>query len=341
MKILIVDDEQSFAALLGRTVKRLGHKAVLAAHPGDALELLSYEIDAVITDIDMPVMTGIELAHRIRSLRHDVPIAFCTGSDPHGTSIDAAAAIGRVLPKVWTVADIKGVIEEFELTRQARQRASRAKRASQPPVDAPATARPAALGTMPDASAPAPGFQRPRVAPAPAAEWTAPPPPPVARPARKVRVVVRTWEQLSALCERGLTGPVHFTVRGPHDIDPGDPIAVSLALPDEISVAVGGAVEAVRPEAGGSSQEIVIALVGLTAELAARLQSLVAVPVPLARPRRGSAPPPPGDLARGSERGMKVSDLLRDNARMKDELMIGREPQEAPELLGAEEGDIE
>ena len=103
MKILVVDDEQSFGALLGHTLKRLGHKPVVATHPEDALELLTPDVDAVITDIDMPVMSGVELAQAIRAQYEEMPIAFCTGSAPEGRAVREAGEIGTVLPKVWTV----------------------------------------------------------------------------------------------------------------------------------------------------------------------------------------------------------------------------------------------
>ena len=58
MKILVVDDEQHFGSLVCRTLKRLGHNPILALHPWDALELIDSDIDAVISDIDMPAMKG-------------------------------------------------------------------------------------------------------------------------------------------------------------------------------------------------------------------------------------------------------------------------------------------
>jgi CheY-like chemotaxis protein len=106
MKILVVDDEQAVGARLGHTLRKLGHEAPLAAHPGDALAMLDSDIDAVITDIHMPDMNGVELARAIRDLDGEMPIAFCTGSDPSDDIVTEAAAIGRVLPKVFTVGDV-------------------------------------------------------------------------------------------------------------------------------------------------------------------------------------------------------------------------------------------
>lgn len=120
MKILVVDDEHAVGARLGHTLRKLGHQAPLAAHPGDALAMLDSDIDAVITDIHMPDMNGVELARAIRDLDDDMPIAFCTGSDPSDDIVAEAAAIGRVLPKVFTIGDVEDLVRD--LSRRAPRR---------------------------------------------------------------------------------------------------------------------------------------------------------------------------------------------------------------------------
>lgn len=110
LKILVVDDERSVGVLLGLRLRKLGHEPLLALHPRDALQMLSPDVDAVITDIDMPEMNGLELASAIRELRHDIPIAFCTGSDPENDTVRRAAQIGPVLPKTWTQGQVRTLV---------------------------------------------------------------------------------------------------------------------------------------------------------------------------------------------------------------------------------------
>lgn len=113
MHILVVDDEVAFAQLLGRSLRRLGHDATVAGHPEDALEIFrTSAVDAVITDIDMPSMSGLDLARTLRAERADVPIAFCTGS-AQGTATNQASLIGAVLPKVWREADVRVLVERL------------------------------------------------------------------------------------------------------------------------------------------------------------------------------------------------------------------------------------
>ncbi|MBI4509241.1 MAG: response regulator [Deltaproteobacteria bacterium] len=117
VRILVVDDERGFGSLLGRTLRRLGHEAVLAYHPFDAIEMLDPSVDAVITDIDMPNMDGVQLAQQIRRRFSDMPIAFCTGSDPEDSVVRKASEIGRVFPKIWTLDEVMVTVEELRKQR--------------------------------------------------------------------------------------------------------------------------------------------------------------------------------------------------------------------------------
>jgi two-component system, sensor histidine kinase and response regulator len=113
VKILVVDDERALAALMGRALTRMGHTPELAYHPGDALAVFDDTFDAVITDIDMPDMSGIELARAIRAVAPDMPIAFCTGSDPGNRNMREAALLGPVMGKQWTPTDLDELLRRM------------------------------------------------------------------------------------------------------------------------------------------------------------------------------------------------------------------------------------
>lgn len=78
MKVLIVDDQPNVRLLLARIVRRLGEHEVLEAANGlDALDRLSRDgADAVILDLLMPVMDGIETLQAIRRspALHHLPV---------------------------------------------------------------------------------------------------------------------------------------------------------------------------------------------------------------------------------------------------------------------------
>lgn len=116
LQILVVDDEVGFARMLGRALRRLGHVPTLATHPRDALSLFADRaFDAVITDIDMPMMDGVALARSLRAQRADLPIAFCTGSSPGEQRYSEAATLGAVMPKLWREHDVRLLLESMAI----------------------------------------------------------------------------------------------------------------------------------------------------------------------------------------------------------------------------------
>lgn len=79
--ILLIDDEplvrQGTAAILSDA----GYEVIEAESGAAALELVKrgFAFDALITDFAMPMMTGLDVAKEIRSLRMDVPVLLITG----------------------------------------------------------------------------------------------------------------------------------------------------------------------------------------------------------------------------------------------------------------------
>ena len=78
--ILVVDDQEPIRTLLFRALTRTGH-SVLAADDGQmALSLLDRErIDLVLSDVDMPNLSGIELLRELRERGRSVPVVIITG----------------------------------------------------------------------------------------------------------------------------------------------------------------------------------------------------------------------------------------------------------------------
>jgi CheY-like chemotaxis protein len=64
--VLIVDDEPHVVRVLQMTLERAGYRVESAPNGQQALErIIEIEFDAVVTDIQMPRMTGQELCERI------------------------------------------------------------------------------------------------------------------------------------------------------------------------------------------------------------------------------------------------------------------------------------
>jgi two-component system, OmpR family, KDP operon response regulator KdpE len=91
--ILIVDDEISIRRALHTTLCRLGFKTVEAARGQEALSLVrTNSFDAVLLDINMPGMTGIDTCKYMRSLFPRMPILMLTVRDSEDDKVEALDA---------------------------------------------------------------------------------------------------------------------------------------------------------------------------------------------------------------------------------------------------------
>lgn len=81
-RILYVDDEEPLVLLITRTLKRLGYQVVGFNDPVEALKAYRQHpqgFDALVTDLSMPSMSGIELAREFKQIRSDFPIVVTSG----------------------------------------------------------------------------------------------------------------------------------------------------------------------------------------------------------------------------------------------------------------------
>ena len=81
MRVLTVDDSRTILAMLHHTLSNAGFEVLQAEDGQKGLEVLKNEsVDVVITDINMPVMDGIEFIRNVRStgLHNSLPILILT-----------------------------------------------------------------------------------------------------------------------------------------------------------------------------------------------------------------------------------------------------------------------
>jgi len=81
-RVLVVDDEPELRQTIGRGLTRSGYHVAYAANGREALGELAADpdVDAVVTDIDMPVMAGPELAGEVLDHHPGVPVLFVSSS---------------------------------------------------------------------------------------------------------------------------------------------------------------------------------------------------------------------------------------------------------------------
>ncbi len=91
--VLVVDDKEMMRDSVGSTLTRAGFAVRTAVDARSALaEIASRRPDCVVTDLNMPGMTGIELAAQINALDDDMPVILMTA---FGTIETAVAAMKK------------------------------------------------------------------------------------------------------------------------------------------------------------------------------------------------------------------------------------------------------
>src|SRR4051794_25744415 len=92
-RVLIVDDDRGMCDLAEAALKRAGFHTAARLSAAEALEALSAEdYDAVVTDLNMKGMNGLELCERIVANRRDTPVLVITAFGSLETAVAAIRA---------------------------------------------------------------------------------------------------------------------------------------------------------------------------------------------------------------------------------------------------------
>jgi len=81
-RVLIVDDEEGIRDILSRLVAREGYEPLLAADGEEALDLVRRQApDALLVDIKMPGLDGMEVLRQAKQFDRDLPVVIITSCD--------------------------------------------------------------------------------------------------------------------------------------------------------------------------------------------------------------------------------------------------------------------
>lgn len=116
-RILYIDDEEPLVLLAIRHLKRLGYEITGATSAEQALETFRQEpqaFSAVMTDLNMPGMSGLDLAKKVLAVRGDVPMIVASGfvSDELRSEAEAAG-IRHVVYKPSTVEELAELVHQI------------------------------------------------------------------------------------------------------------------------------------------------------------------------------------------------------------------------------------
>jgi CheY-like chemotaxis protein len=131
MRILLTEDDDSVRSFVSRALELDGHKVDTACDGMEALERLTEtdgDYDLLVSDVKMPLMDGIALAHETAGNWPGLPILLMTGyADQRERADDLNQVIRDVVTKPFTLQQIREAVTEAaapELQKLDRDRAA-------------------------------------------------------------------------------------------------------------------------------------------------------------------------------------------------------------------------
>jgi two-component system NtrC family response regulator len=122
--ILVVDDEPNYLIILAEILRDEGFEVFTAGNGEKALDIVrTTDLDLVLTDMQMPVMGGMELLRQVKAINHNLPVIMLTA---YGEVEKAVAAMRdgafNYLTKPFKndelIANITKAVEHYSLLRE-------------------------------------------------------------------------------------------------------------------------------------------------------------------------------------------------------------------------------
>ena len=118
MSILLVDDEQSIREVTQAILNRKGFAVESASDGQKAFDLFMTDpnkYNLIVTDLSMPIMSGIELCQAIRATGSNIPIMLSTGHlDIEDQKEYENVGITKSIKKPWTAEELIGQIHQLD-----------------------------------------------------------------------------------------------------------------------------------------------------------------------------------------------------------------------------------
>jgi len=116
VRLLLVDDDEGFRALLRTTFEAVDMEVVEAADAGEAGEqILAARPDAIVLDVSMPGTSGVTLCAQLKSSRatRDIPVVLLTGSDMANETVAREVGADAFMLKPFSPLELLAVVERL------------------------------------------------------------------------------------------------------------------------------------------------------------------------------------------------------------------------------------
>lgn len=122
--VLVADDEPGIRKLVKRILTEAGHAVLVAQNSEEALSICDSragEIGLLLTDFDMPGMSGIELSQRFVQKVPQTPVVLMSGHPPeHLSPGDSQEEAFRFLSKPFLAAELVELVDDVLKKKQER-----------------------------------------------------------------------------------------------------------------------------------------------------------------------------------------------------------------------------
>lgn len=147
LRILLVDDSPTFLNAFAERLRLEGHDVILAKSGSEALSFLAVQpVDAIVLDVFMPGISGLETCRRIKNtpMWADIPVMMLTGrEDSIAKATGFTAGVDEYVVKSTDVASMATRLSELLRRKRLEKAAAAAKTtmSSRPPPEKPPSSK--------------------------------------------------------------------------------------------------------------------------------------------------------------------------------------------------------
>ena len=113
-RVLYIDDDDVMVVMVERLLQRLGYVATCLQDPVHAVEAVRaapQAFDVVVTDLNMPGLSGLDVARALQRIRADLPVIISSGNLPDQLQGEARqAGVRALVHKQYTLEELGAVI---------------------------------------------------------------------------------------------------------------------------------------------------------------------------------------------------------------------------------------
>src|SRR5947209_12379914 len=123
LRVLVIDDNRSFAEAMAETLERVGYECVVATSGKEGARLIEQEdFDLILTDLRLPDLDGLAILRKAREDLPDAEVVMITGYGDVKTAVEAIKqGAAHYLTKPPDKDELRAIVEKAsERLRLAR-----------------------------------------------------------------------------------------------------------------------------------------------------------------------------------------------------------------------------